>query len=50
MNVKVGWSGKINMRVWRRGKDAERLRGLMYAMCIYTRQYNETHKALFENG
>jgi hypothetical protein len=33
--------------MWGRGKDAEGLRGLKYAMCIYIRQYNETHKPLF---
>jgi hypothetical protein len=48
MNVKVGCSGKNQHMDVGRGEDAEGLRGLMYAVCIYTRQYNETHKALFE--
>jgi hypothetical protein len=48
MNVKVGCSGKIKMQIWGRGKDAEGLKVLKYAMCICIRQYNETHKALFE--
>jgi hypothetical protein len=46
--MKVGYSGKINMQMWGRGKDAKGLRELKYAMCIYIRQYYETHKALFE--
>jgi hypothetical protein len=47
MNVKVGCFGKINLRTWGIGKDAKGLKGLTYVMCIYIRQYNETHKALF---
>jgi hypothetical protein len=48
MNVKVGCSGKVNIQILGRGKDVKELGVLKYAMCIYIRQYNETHKALFE--
>jgi hypothetical protein len=50
MNMKVGFSGKINMQMWGRGKDAEGLRALKYAMCIYIRQINESHKHCLKNG
>jgi hypothetical protein len=38
------------MQMWGRGKDAEGLRALKYAMCIYIRQINESHKHCLKNG
>jgi hypothetical protein len=39
MNVKVHCSGKINVQMWGRGKDAKGLQGLMHAMCIDRRTF-----------